>query len=238
MSMKTAFQVRRWHKWVSLIIGVQVMLWLATGVYMVVVNLDFIHGDHLVTKMAETVSAEYEPGVGFSEMLAEYPEASEIVLTSWVGKPVYRVGAPSGSHLVNADTGAEISPLSREDAIAVARFHYTRTAKVTGATLLTDKADAPSEIQARPLPLWRIDFDDAGSTAFYVSPNDGSLVTRRHTYWRIFDFAWMLHIMDYEERADVNNTLLRISAGLGLAMSMLGMWLLFFSFKRRRRNVS
>ena len=83
-----------------------------------------------------------------------------------------------------------------------------------------------------------MDFDDAGSTAFYVSPDDGSLITRRHTYWRIFDFAWMLHIMDYEERADVNNTLLRISAGLGLVLSVLGMWLLFFSFRRRRGSLS
>lgn len=238
MSRKIAFRVRQWHKWLSLIIGAQVMLWLATGVYMVVINLDFIHGDHLVRNMTETVSGEYEPGVTFADMLTDYPDASEIALASWIGQPVYRVQSPGGTHLVNAETGEEISPLSQEDAIAVARYHYTRTADVTAVTLLIDKAEAPSEIQSRPLPLWRIDFDDAGSTAFYVSPDDGSLVTRRHTYWRIFDFAWMLHIMDYEERADVNNTLLRISAGVGLVLSALGMWLLFFSFKRRRRSAS
>jgi len=36
----------------------------------------------------------------------------------------------------------------------------------------------------------------------------------------------------------VNNTLLRISAGLGLVLSVLGMWLLFFSFRRRRGSLS
>jgi len=188
--------------------------------------------------MTPSVAADYEPGISFTDMLAQYPDATEIILTSWTGKPVYRVQSPSGPHLVNAETGEEISPLSEDDAIAVARYHYTRPADVTSATLLVDDADAPTEIQTRPLPLWRIDFVDAGSTAFYVSPNDGSLVTRRHTYWRIFDFAWMLHIMDYEERADVNNTLLRISAGFGLVLSILGMWLLFFSFKRRQRMPS
>ncbi|MEQ3650556.1 PepSY domain-containing protein [Hyphomonas sp.] len=238
MSRKISFRVRQWHKWLSLIIGAQVMLWLATGVYMVVMNLDFIHGDHLVQNMTETLAAEYEPNVTFPDMLDDYPDASEIVLTSWVGQSVYRVQSPSGSHLVSAETGRQISPLTQDDAITVARYHYARTADVTAATLLVDKEQAPTEIQSRPLPLWRIDFDDAGSTAFYVSPDDGSLITRRHTFWRVFDFAWMLHIMDYEERADVNNTLLRISAGLGLVLSILGMWLLFFSFRRRRRNVA
>ena len=100
--------------------------------------------------------------------------------------------------------------------------------------MLVDQANAPSEIQGRKLPLWRIDFEDPGRTSFYVSPDDGALVTRRHDYWRIFDFVWMLHIMDYKDRADVNNTLLRAFAGLGLILSIAGIWLLWFSFKHRR----
>ena len=238
MGKNIAFRVRQWHKWLSLIIGAQVMLWLATGVYMVVINLDFIHGDHLVQNMAARLGADYEPSVTFQDVVDDYPDASEIVLASWIGQPVFRVRSPAGSHLVDAETGRQISPLTQDDAIAVARYHYTRTADIASARLLVDAEEAPTEIQSRPLPLWRVDFEDAGSTAFYVSPDDGSLITRRHTYWRIFDFAWMLHIMDYEERADVNNNLLRISAGLGLVLSVLGMWLLFFSFRRRRGSLS
>ena len=44
--------------------------------------------------------------------------------------------------------------------------------------------------------------------------------------------------MDYEERANVNNNLLRVAAGLGLVLSILGMWLLWFSFNRRKRSDS
>ena len=40
--------------------------------------------------------------------------------------------------------------------------------------------------------------------------------------------------MDYKDRADVNNTLLRAFAGLGLILSIAGIWLLWFSFKHRR----
>lgn len=234
MSRMIAFRIRQWHKWLSLIIGAQAMLWLASGLYMVIVDLDFIHGDHLVQNLAETISLNGEPSVPFSDLATEYPDAYEITLDSWMGKPFYRIISPSGSHLIDAETGEVRSPLSEADAIAVARYHYTRSGDVVGATLLENSADAPIEIQSRKLPLWRVDFADSGSTSFYISPDDGALVIRRHTYWRIFDFAWMLHIMDYEERADVNNNLLRIAAGLGLTLSILGMWLLWFSFNRRK----
>mgnify|MGYP003339799900 CR=1 FL=1 len=49
---------------------------------------------------------------------------------------------------------------------------------------------------------------------------DGEIVSRRHALWRVFDFAWMLHIMDYEARTNVNNPLLRIATLSAAAMAL------------------
>jgi hypothetical protein len=49
----------------------------------------------------------------------------------------------------------------------------------------------------------------------------------------VFDFLWMLHIMDYEQRSNVNNTLLRVASTVGLLFMLSGVWLLFYSFRRR-----
>jgi hypothetical protein len=38
----------------------------------------------------------------------------------------------------------------------------------------------------------------------------------RNSKWRIFDFLWMLHTMDYAGRDNFNNTLLRAFSILGL----------------------
>ena len=35
--------------------GLQILIWLGSGLYMVVVDIDFIHGDPLVKNMRETV---------------------------------------------------------------------------------------------------------------------------------------------------------------------------------------
>ena len=47
---------------------------------------------------------------------------------------------------------------------------------------------------------------------------------------------WMLHIMDYEERADAHNLLLITAQIAGLIFSVTGIWLLFYSFSGRRKD--
>jgi hypothetical protein len=169
-------------------------------------------------------------------MRSRFPQAQHIDLGTWLGAPHYRIDGPSGVRLIDAATGALRSPLNETDAVATARYHYRGAGGVIGAVLLEQEDERPMELQGRALPVWQIRFDDFGSTTFYISPDQGRLVARRHTFWRIFDFVWMLHIMDYENRADVNNNLFRVAASLGLIMSLLGLWLLYYSFRKPRNN--
>ncbi len=49
---------RKAHKWLGLLIGVQVVIWSVSGLYMTAVHIDTIHGDHLVrTKTPESAVA-------------------------------------------------------------------------------------------------------------------------------------------------------------------------------------
>jgi len=67
---------------------------------------------------------------------------------------------------------------------------------------------------------------------------DRGLVTaRRNKTWRVFDFLWMFHIMDYEDRDDINNLLLRVLSIFGLATVISGylLWGFTSRFLRRRR---
>ena len=50
--------------------------------------------------------------------------------------------------------------------------------------------------------------------------------------WRVFDFVWMLHIMDYDERDDFNHPLLLITAGTALLFVFTGLWMLVLPFRR------
>ena len=81
--------------------------------------------------------------------------------------------------------------------------------------------------------MWAVRFDDLGKTTFYISPQTGEIMARRHQLWRIFDFVWMFHIMDYENRVDVHNNLLRAAIIAAMLMACSGIWLLLYSFNRR-----
>lgn len=46
--MRTHVIARKTHKWLGLFIGLQVVVWSLSGIYMTVIHIDTIHGDHLV----------------------------------------------------------------------------------------------------------------------------------------------------------------------------------------------
>jgi len=233
--MNKSFLARSLHKWLGLVIGLQVLIWLASGLYMVVVDLDFIHGDPLVKNTQQTITVPASTLVTTATLRQQYPDATMIGLRPVMGDTFFTITTPENRYLVNPQTGEVISPLNEETARAIAAFYYNGNNPVHSIKLLTD--DPPREIGRRPLPLWRVDFDDRFNTSFYIDPYSGALSTRRHRYWRIFDFLFMLHIMDYDERTDVHNLLLQVAQFTGVAFGIAGLWLLFYSFKRRRKAV-
>ena len=55
----------------------------------------------------------------------------------------------------------------------------------------------------------------------------GDIASIRSDSWRIWDFLWSLHIMDYRERDNINNILLQILSVLALVTSVSGITLFF-----------
>jgi uncharacterized iron-regulated membrane protein len=225
---------RKLHKWLTLVVGVQLALWTLSGFYMVVVDLDFIHGDPLVRNLRVPLVA-IPPAIPMAQLTSQYPQVTRISLRSLPGVPVplYEVTTNGRNVLLDAKTGRQLSPLPEDTIRALARAYYAGEGSLGALTFI--ERDPPSELGPRALPLWRVDFDDAFRTSLYVHPDTGTLVTRRHRFWRWFDFLFMLHIMDYETRENVNNPLLRGATVLAATTAVSGLWLLYFSFRHKLR---
>lgn len=224
--------VRRTHKWIALFVGIQVVLWTLTGFYMVVVHIDTIHGDHLVRAPAVR-SYELATLVPPSKIVAAAPGATEVRLQRLFDRPVWRVETGAGAMLYDARTGVRLSSPTESEIRALARQIYTGTGNIVSARLLTE---APLEMQSRKPPYWQVEFEGWDRPTLYLSPTTGELISRRHNLWRIFDFAWMLHIMDYQGRTDVNNPLLRVATWSAFTMALSGAWLLLWSFPKRKKK--
>ena len=229
--MRLHIAARKTHKWLGLFIGLQIVIWSLSGLYMTVVHIDTIHGDHLVR---EPQTAGMEVGELADPLGAAAAHDAEAVRLTWMrGNPIYVLRNDAGEQAVDARTGNSIAPPSEQEIRAIATATHTGSEPITSVQLITD---IPGEIRGRKPPLWRVEFDHWNQPTLYLSPVTGELVSRRHELWRIFDFVWMLHIMDYDERENVNNPLLRTFTWGALLMAMSGIWLLFYSFHRKKKK--
>lgn len=220
---------RRTHRVLALIVGVQALLWMASGLYMTAISIDVIHGDHLAHTHRPALAA-----VGPLKAPAAVGIAPDeaLRLKQWQGRPVYEVGKGPQARLIDARTGVVLSPLTRATAQSIAQALYQGDGAVESVRWLTA---APQEVGTRPVPMWQVRFADGVATALYISPFTGERLATRHTLWRAFDVMWMLHIMDYRTREDIGNPLLRIAAGLGLLLTLAGLVLSFWALRGRGR---
>jgi hypothetical protein len=229
--MRTHVIARKTHKWFGLFIGLQVVVWSLSGVYMTVVHIDTIHGDHLVRELTR-------PGIEAAALqnplaLAAREGATGVRL-AWVGeRPIYVTDGPSGERAFSATSAAALDPPNEQAIRELALSHFTGTQPIASAELITE---VPDEIRGRTPPLWRVEFDHWNRPTFYFSPVSGELLSRRHELWRVFDFVWMLHIMDYDTRENVNNTLLRAFTWGAVLMALSGIWLLIYAFPKRKKK--
>ncbi len=83
-------------------------------------------------------------------------------------------------------------------------------------------------------PVWRVDFDDRLHTRLYISPSNGEVLARRNDAWRFYDFFWMLHIMDYEERENFNNPLVMTASAAGFIFALSGIIIVIMRLGRGR----
>ncbi|MGA9581677.1 MAG: hypothetical protein WBR13_06880 [Allosphingosinicella sp.] len=232
MAISASLLARRTHKWLALFVGVQALIWTLTGLYMTVVHIDIIHGDHFI-RQAKPRAIDPARLVDPLAAARAAPGAEGARLHWLLDRPTYIVWAKGGASLVDAVTGERLPPPSAAQIRQLADHWFTGDEKLVKVSLI---ARIPGEIRGRKPPLWRADFDGWNKPTLYFSPQTGELVSRRHELWRVFDFVWMLHIMDYETRDNVNNPVLRVFTWGAVLMALSGAWLLVYSFPRRRRS--
>jgi len=227
---KFALTLRKIHKFLMLFLGGQFVLWSLSGLYMVVMDIDFIHGDHLVKEPTALVLSSTSL-LSFKEILEHHPQAKQLKLTNLAKQSVYQFSVNGHPQLVSARTGKSLLPFSQKDINELVNSYSNISSdiKISSIRLLTD--NAPSELSSRHLPAWQVVFDDISASTLYISSSTGQVVTKRHDYWRIFDFVWMLHIMDYENREDITNWLLFVFSLTGIFSCFSGLYLVGHRFR-------
>lgn len=215
------------HRWLGLALGVQILLWMASGLIMSWFDIALVRGE---TNAVKIYAPELEPRsyANPGGVIAQTPGATSVRLRSFLERPVYEVIRDDDAALFDAITGEKLTPISGDTAQRIAERDFIGDGKIADLRLMTS---TPHEYRG-PKPVWRATFDDPLETRLYISPQTGEVLARRNRVWRIYDFFWMLHIMDYRERIDFNNPLVRFAAFAGFLFALSGLYLVIVDFTR------
>lgn len=240
---KVVFQrkIRKTHRWMGVILGVQFFLWTIGGLYFSWSDMDEVHGDHQKAHI-HPISANIGL-VNPQEIIDEIKLKDsvnflfDIRLIQILNRPFYQI-IYSKDHdrgkkiqLANATTGELRTALSKEEAIEIAKKNFTNDTPVKSVEYLTN-TNGHHEYREQPLPAFAITFSHPTNTTVYVASELGTVQKFRNSKWRIFDFLWMLHTMDYQSRDNISNWLLRAFSIFGLFTIMSGFTLFFISRKK------
>ena len=175
---------RKIHKYLSLAISIQLLLWTVSGIYFSFNKIEDVRG-------------------------SQYLRTTEVIETS---------------------KGNKIEP--QKALLIVTDKTFLKPISVVEIT--EDKAG--SEYRGRSLPLYMIETinEESEEINVYLDPFSEEIVAIRSNQWRIWDFMWGIHIMDWSERDNIGNIFLKVFSILALLSALSGIYLFFKSSSGRK----
>lgn len=230
MSPRAARRIAIAHKWLGLVVGAQLLVWTATGLFFSLFPISDIRGDRLWSapegRPVDLAAVRVSPQDALEAVVEDRPVS--VTLRSLADKPVYEIRAEIGSFLVSAETAEVLSPLSEGQARAIASSAWVGADE----PLRLEFLEAPPRESGAAGPIWAAHFAGAGHPVLYVNAVSGQPGPVRTDLWRAYDLLWSLHIMDYRSRESFNHPLIIAAAVLALSTSLFGVGLLVHRFTR------
>ena len=214
--------LRKIHKWVGLVIGLQFVIWAISGTAMALLPMDAVAGGEMADQPTPAIPSGGNAWRNVQKELGGQPVSKLSLRTLGHGQAI-EVTTSGGVRLFDANNGRPIL-IDGEAAKSIASAAHPLGADVT---MVAPLKELTFPVREHALPIWQVDFADKENSSYYVSGTTGELLERRNDTWRWWDFFWMLHNMDYANRTSFNHPLIII---VGFAMTWLavtGFWLLF-----------
>jgi len=172
--------LRKFHRYISLLIAVQLLLWTVSGIYFSFNKIENVRGE------------QYR---------------------------VAKIEAPIVNNL-------QLEKLDFESAVQIIEEETTLQPQTIE---IIEETKRGSEYRGRNLPLYKaVSLSNEGEEInVYQDPFTGEIVAIRSAQWRIWDLMWGLHIMDWVDRDNIDNLLLKIFSFIALFTSISGVILFF-----------
>lgn len=217
------------HKWLSLIVGLQLIVWLGTGLY-------FNLMDHRKASGNERRVVAHQRGnvADFNLMPVSHIQSRsplEVKLIWVLHQPYYHFIFDRGQHsyqkrdsaLFDAVTGKQIT-LSQKQILTLAQSSYSGTGQLASAVLTQPPF---SDHVRQQNPMWVVAVGDENNTTIYLDSITGQILRHANDDFRLKDLMMTLHFMDYGNSGGFNHWWIIAFAFATLLLSITGItWLI------------
>ena len=217
--------VRNTHKYLSFFISIQLLLWTISGIYFAFNKIENVRGEQYRLQPPSNYS--------FKNIEFEIPEATSAVVKKRLDKTIIAASTKAGMRYFD-EAGDPLKKISFDEAKKIV---VKNTLLKPIAVEEINESKKGSEYRGRQLPIYKVITHNANNKEInaYLNIFSGDIVAIRSAQWRIWDLMWGFHIMDWQERDNIDNMLLKIFSILALISSLSGI-LLFFKIDIRKET--
>ena len=221
------FLVRKIHKYLSFFISLQLLLWTVSGIYFAFNKIELVRGEQYLNHV--------ETNFDLSKLNIEIEKAKAVESKKRLGQEIVIIKTKDTTKYLNM-TGQPLKKISMEDAM---NSVSSQTILIPFATEEVVNEKSGSEYRGRSLPIYRVKSknEKGAELNVYINIYSAEVVAIRSNKWKIWDLMWGFHIMDWKERDNIDNLLLKIFSILALVSSVTGIMLFFkIDFKDAPRS--
>ncbi|AZG34033.1 PepSY domain-containing protein [Shewanella psychromarinicola] len=232
------FWIRKVHKWASVIVGIQLLLWLISGLYFNLMDHNKAQGLSYRSDAHAVVAVETHRLVEPKMVLGAFKPSVSLSLITLLDKPYYLLTHEKGLYkhlrhdytLVNAYQGKPVL-IDVEFAQRLARESYSGEAQISSTNLLIPPLD---DFPKQQNDTWQINFADDIATSVYIEAQSGRLVGHSDEHKRLAEVFFMLHFMDYFNEGGFNTIPIKIFAFITLWLTFSGFIWVIDMLKRHK----
>lgn len=221
------------HKWLSLIVGLQLLIWIVTGLAFNLIDEQFLDANQY--RIAAKAQSFNSPLAPTAKLLQQYQAEGiiELKLTSVLSRAVYALTTTQQNRWFWADS---LEPLSLSDAEiqAIAKESYSGSGVIGSAQILTH--ETPFDASG---PVAMLTAADEVGTRIYIDTVSGAVLAHQNRQSDLKDLLFMLHFMDYapDNGIGFNHLLVQLVSIAALLLGLTGIYILGHKFHQSQLSL-
>ena len=179
------------HRWLGIALTAVFVIWFVSGVIFMYVGMPTLPAEERLLRMEPLDVSTIAVSPAEAASTAGLKSPSRVRIAMHDGRPVYRFLSSGTWQAIFADSGAPLTPLTADAAVAVVRrFVPEHATTLRYDTRLTDSDQWTLQgVIRNTMPMHRIALGDPAGTEYYVSERTGEPVLRTTASGRFWGYT-------------------------------------------------